>query len=65
MDKKLLGGVTKPQGMREELVTYLLGLYTPLDPPEVEVIRGVVEEEEETVAAGKKRGSFVSGKQCF
>ena len=47
-------------------MTYLLGLYTPLDPPEVEVIRGEVKKEEETVVAGgKKGGSFVSGKQCF
>ena len=51
-------------------MTYLLGLYTPLDPPEVEVIRGEVDEEEveeEAAAAaeGDERRQLRVSKQCF
>lgn len=42
----------RPQGRREELVTYLLGLYTPLDPPDAEVR---LEEGEERMRRRRER----------
>lgn len=56
-------GVKKTQGRREEeLVTYLPGLYTPLDPPDAEV-RLEEEEEEAAATGGEEGGGYVSGKQ--